>query len=144
MWTPFLIAHLQKTSTFCGFPDGFKKPGYCMKLNCALYVLRSSPIPWQRNFSNTLRKLGLEQIPEESCLFSNGRIIVFFYVGAWGSPVPRLTTRCLFLFFLFFQKIDSKNMNKSFPPWLYLHEKRIRRRWRKLRRNSLRNMKWEI
>ena len=25
-------------------------------------------------------ELGLEQIPEEPCLFSNGRIIVFFYV----------------------------------------------------------------
>lgn len=67
-------------NVFCRFPDGFKKPGYCMKLNRAIYGLRSSPILWQGNFSNTLRGLGLEQIPEEPCLFSNGRIIVFFYV----------------------------------------------------------------
>jgi len=67
-------------NVFCRFPDGFKKPGYCMKLNRALYGLRSSPILWQKNFSNTLCELGLEQIPEEPCLFPNGRIIVFFYV----------------------------------------------------------------
>ena len=42
-----------------------------------------SPILWQQEFSGTLKKLrtwALKQIPEEPCLFTNGRIIVFFYV----------------------------------------------------------------
>jgi Reverse transcriptase (RNA-dependent DNA polymerase) len=65
---------------YCEFPEGFEESGNCLLLKRALYGLRRSPLLWQKELSNTLRHLGLEPIPEEPCLFSNGRVIVFFYV----------------------------------------------------------------
>ena len=65
---------------YCELPEGFNEEGHCLRLKRALYGLRRSPILWQQEFSGTLKNLGLKQIPEEPCLFTNGRIIVFFYV----------------------------------------------------------------
>jgi hypothetical protein len=61
-------------------PDGFKVPGKSLLLLRALYGLRRSPLIWLNEFSSTLARLGLVQVPESPCLFSNGRLIVFFYV----------------------------------------------------------------
>ena len=61
-------------------PDGFKIPGKLLRLQRALYGLRRSPLIWLQEFSKTLIQLGLLPIPESQCLFTNGRITVFFYV----------------------------------------------------------------
>jgi hypothetical protein len=61
-------------------PDGFKIPGKLLRLKRALYGLRRSPLLWLKELSSALLDLGLKPIPEAQCLFTNGRIIVFFYV----------------------------------------------------------------
>jgi hypothetical protein len=61
-------------------PDGFKVPGKLLRLRRALYGLRRSPLLWLQELSSALLELGLKPIPEAQCLFTNGRIIVFFYV----------------------------------------------------------------
>ncbi|EDN09852.1 predicted protein [Histoplasma mississippiense (nom. inval.)] len=70
-------------------PDGWwklkgvwnlKKNTYVLRLRRALYGLRRSPLLWLKELSNTLKRLGFVPIPEDKCLFTNGRIIIFFYV----------------------------------------------------------------
>lgn len=62
------------------FPEGFKVPGKLLQLKRALYGLRRSPLLWLQELSSALKGLGFQPIPEAQCLFTNGRIIVFFYV----------------------------------------------------------------
>ena len=71
---------LMDETVFTQCPDGFKVPGKNLLLLRALYGLRRSPLIWLNEFSSTLSRLGLTQIPESQCLFSNGKLIVFFYV----------------------------------------------------------------
>jgi hypothetical protein len=71
---------IQKEEVYTYLPDGFKVPGKLLLILRALYGLRTSPLIWLNEFSSTLTDLGLVQIPESQCLFTNGRIIVFFYV----------------------------------------------------------------
>lgn len=61
-------------------PEGFKQPSKILRLKRALYRLRRSPLLWLQELSSALKDLGLEPIPESQCLFTNGQIIVFFYV----------------------------------------------------------------
>ncbi|KAI1689517.1 RVT-2 domain containing protein [Pyrenophora tritici-repentis] len=67
---------------FCQLPDGFKKPGMCVRLNRALYGLRDSPLLWYEEFSGSLRKAGLECSKEEPCLFldKDRKFLLLFYV----------------------------------------------------------------
>lgn len=62
------------------YPAGFEKPGFCLKLQRALYGLRSSPLLWYKDFTETLESLGLVRIPEAHCLYVGRKIVVFFYV----------------------------------------------------------------
>ena len=62
------------------YPDGYHVPGHCLKLRKALYGLPRSPLLWYNDLARALKSLGLRPIPETPCLFSNDRIIVFFYV----------------------------------------------------------------
>jgi hypothetical protein len=62
------------------YPDGFQVPGYCIKLRKALYGLPRSPLLWFNHLSAQFRKLGMLPNPESVCLWSNDKIIVFFYV----------------------------------------------------------------
>jgi hypothetical protein len=62
------------------FPDGFEKLGFCIRLLRALYRLRRSPLLWFTDFTSTLRKLGLQLVPEAECLYINNKLIVFFFV----------------------------------------------------------------
>jgi hypothetical protein len=64
----------------CTCPEGYSKEGLCLLLLQALYGLRRSPILWLKEFSKTLQELGLEGVPGETCLFTNDRLIIFFYV----------------------------------------------------------------
>jgi hypothetical protein len=61
-------------------PEGFGIPGKSWKLQRALYGLRISPRLWQQEAASVLRKLGLQQVPEDPCVFVGTGIIVFFYV----------------------------------------------------------------
>jgi len=64
----------------CDFPDGFGQDGSCILLLRALYGLSRSPLLWLRELSHTLRDLGLTQVGEDLCLFTNDYLVVFFYV----------------------------------------------------------------
>ena len=46
----------------------------------ALYGLKILPLLWYKELTSTLTKFGLEPIPSTNCLFTNGRLIIFFYV----------------------------------------------------------------
>ncbi len=76
----FLNSELDEI-VYCRFPDGFTQPNKCLKLLRALYSLRRAPRLWQQEFSDTLKWLGLRQIEEELCLFTNDDgIFLLFYV----------------------------------------------------------------
>src|SRR5438046_7144915 len=61
-------------------PDSFKEQNICLLLQQALYGLRQSPLLWLEDLTSMLSTLGLQQINEEYCLFTNGKLILFFYV----------------------------------------------------------------
>jgi len=61
-------------------PDKFKKTGYVMQLQQALYGLQRSPRLWHQEFSKTLTSLELQKVPEEPCLFTNHHCLIFFFV----------------------------------------------------------------
>jgi len=65
---------------YCDYPEGFEQPGCCLLLLQALYGLRRSPLLWLKEFSRTLTDLGLTQVGEEACIFTNKWLTVFFYV----------------------------------------------------------------
>ena len=62
------------------FLDGFRILGKLLRILRALYGLRRSPLIWLKEFSSTLVNLGLVQVPKSQCLFTNRRLLVFFYV----------------------------------------------------------------
>ena len=62
------------------FPVGILRDGKVLLLLCALYGLRRSPMLWQKDLGKTLEQLGLKKCYEESCLYINEHILVFFFV----------------------------------------------------------------
>ena len=46
----------------------------------ALYGLKILPLLWYKELTSTLAKFGLEPILGTNCLYTDGRLIVFFYV----------------------------------------------------------------
>ena len=50
-------------------PDGYSRPGYCLKLNKALYGLGSSGRLWYKKFRNDLRTIGYKPSPVDPCLY---------------------------------------------------------------------------
>ncbi len=74
---------------FCKFPDGYKEllrlfkgstDGMAVELEKALYGLRELSLLWYNEFASTLKAAGLDKVNKEPCIFTNGRILVFFYV----------------------------------------------------------------
>jgi len=61
-------------------PPGHYERGYLWKLRKALYGLRISPFLWFKYLSKILKELGLEPATEDPCVYTNGRIIVLFFV----------------------------------------------------------------
>lgn len=61
-------------------PPGYWKQGFCWKLMKALYGLRTAPILWYRLLKGILESLGFRAVLEDSCIFTNGRITLFFFV----------------------------------------------------------------
>ena len=47
----------------------------------ALYGLKISPLLWYKELTNTLIKFGLKLVPSTNCLYTDGRLIVFFYIN---------------------------------------------------------------
>ncbi|KAJ5504596.1 hypothetical protein N7463_007470 [Penicillium fimorum] len=79
--TAFLNSKLdQQKETYTYMPEGFQTLGKCWKLHRALYGLRISPRLWQQEAAGVLRKLGLQQVPEDPCVFMGKGLLVFFYV----------------------------------------------------------------
>ena len=79
--TNAFLNSLLDEEVYCKLPDGFKQAGKCIKLLRALYGLRRAPLLWQKELSEFLKALGLRQIKEESCLFTNDNgIFLLFYV----------------------------------------------------------------
>lgn len=66
---------------YCLMPDGYTIPGMWLQVNRAIYGLRTSPLLWLQELSRTLENIGLTQVPNEPCLYTdfNG-ILVIFYV----------------------------------------------------------------
>ena len=46
----------------------------------ALYRLKILPLLWYKELTSTLAKFGLKLVLGINCLFTNGQLIVFFYV----------------------------------------------------------------
>jgi hypothetical protein len=46
----------------------------------ALYGLKISLLLWYKELTSTLIKFGLKLVLGTNCLFTNGRLIVFFYI----------------------------------------------------------------
>jgi hypothetical protein len=79
--TNAFLNSLLDEEVYCKLPDGFTQPGKCIKLLRALYGLRRAPLLRQKELSEFLKTLGLRQIKEESCLFTNDNgIFLLFYV----------------------------------------------------------------
>jgi len=60
--------------------EGFNQNEYILKLLMALYGLKVSLLLWYKELTNTLAKFGLKPILGTNCLYTNRRLIVFFYV----------------------------------------------------------------
>ena len=65
---------------YCYCPEGFNQNGHILKLLMALYRLKVSPLLWYKELTNTLAKFGLKPVLGMNCLYTNRRLIVFFYV----------------------------------------------------------------
>ncbi len=74
---------------FYKLSDGYKKlielpkraiNGFVVKFEMALYGLKESPLLWYNEFSSALQTAGLSKVNEEPYIFTNGRVLVLFYV----------------------------------------------------------------
>ena len=75
----FINAKLNKL-IYCYCPEGFDQNGQILELLIALYGLKISPLLWYKELTNTLTKFGLKPVLSTNCLYTNGRLIVFFYI----------------------------------------------------------------
>ena len=75
----FINAKLSKL-IYCYCPEGFNQNGYILKLLIALYRLKISPLLWYKELTNILAKFRLELVLGTNCLFTNGQLIIFFYI----------------------------------------------------------------
>src|SRR5467141_3657838 len=74
----FVNARLEE-NMFMKMPPGHRRNGTILKLNKPLYGLRRSPLLWQTELTQTLKKLGLEPIPHErSSTTSIAYIVIAF------------------------------------------------------------------
>ncbi|KAF7573884.1 hypothetical protein PtrM4_055070 [Pyrenophora tritici-repentis] len=76
----FLNAPLEKL-VHVQTPDPYvEELGKILELKRALYGLKDAPLLWYKHLKETLIKLGLKPVKDVPCLFTNERLIVFFYV----------------------------------------------------------------
>lgn len=79
----------QPVNVYCHAPEGFPKPGYYMRLERALWGLKTSPKLWYNNLTTTLEKLGLHRIPGSPCIYHNKEILCFFVDDVILGAKPR-------------------------------------------------------
>jgi hypothetical protein len=60
-----------------GYVDQF---GPLLRLWRALYGLKEAPLLWYNSLCASLKKMGLKPVPGIPCLFTNEKLIVFFYI----------------------------------------------------------------
>jgi len=75
----FVHADLDE-EVYMKMPPGHRRNGVILQLRKALYGLRKSPLLWQRDFTNTLKKIGFQPVPHEPCCLTYNGILIFFYV----------------------------------------------------------------
>lgn len=75
----FLNSELDEI-VYVELPDGYKQPGVVLRLNRALYGLRRSPRLWQKEFTKTMKDLGLQPVPEDPCLFTDDNLVAMVFV----------------------------------------------------------------
>ncbi|RYP52889.1 hypothetical protein DL770_011007 [Monosporascus sp. CRB-9-2] len=61
-------------------PPGYPEHGKTLLIRKALYGLRESPLLWQKDFTGTLKELGLSPVPYEPCCFTRRGVLLFFFV----------------------------------------------------------------
>jgi hypothetical protein len=61
-------------------PGGRIKEGNCLCVIRALYSIPRSPLLWFKHLITIIKRLRFKPILECACLYTNRRIIVFFYV----------------------------------------------------------------
>ena len=61
-------------------PEGYSMPEHCFELKRTLYGLPRSPLLWFNELSTVITELGLQPVPEYVYLFTNRKLIVFFYI----------------------------------------------------------------
>ena len=76
----FINAKLNKL-IYCYCPEGFSQDGHILKLLIALYRLKISPLLWYKELTSTLAKFGLKPVLGTNCLYTDGQLIVFFYIN---------------------------------------------------------------
>ena len=98
--TAFLYGEIQE-EIYMRLPEGYEEQDKICKLKKALYGLKQAPKTWNKRFTNTLKKQGLEQLSTESCLFKteDGTILLAIYiddglvVGSDRKKIERLVER---------------------------------------------------
>jgi hypothetical protein len=76
----FLNAEVNR-KIFVQTPEGYVDQfGPLLQLWRALYGLKEAPLLWYNDLCTSLRKIGLKPVPGIPCLFTNEKLIVFFYV----------------------------------------------------------------
>jgi hypothetical protein len=61
-------------------PNGYRKKGRCLRLLRALYGLKQSPRLWAKELRQFLESKNFKQLGDEPCAYSNGRIVIIFFV----------------------------------------------------------------
>jgi hypothetical protein len=64
----------------CYGAPGYPIPGKVLKLCKALYGLKRAPLLWFNDLTKTLEEMGFHVIPDAPCVWTNGVLIVFFFV----------------------------------------------------------------
>jgi hypothetical protein len=62
------------------YPDGYKQNRYCLQLIRVLYRLQQAPRLWYKNIEKVLLSFSFKKSIEESYIFFNDWLIIFFYM----------------------------------------------------------------
>jgi len=75
----FTNAKLSKL-VYCYYPEGFGQDGHVLELLMALYGLKILSLLWYKELTSILAKFRLKLVLGTNFLFTNRRLIIFFYV----------------------------------------------------------------
>ena len=70
----------QPGNVYCHAPEGYTRPGMFIRLDKALWGLKTSPLLWYNDFTNSLEKLGLQRVPGSPCIYHNEELMCLFHV----------------------------------------------------------------